>query len=107
MKEKLKDAYHDAGHRPRNTDKRKRKMNTGGTYNGNRTDLICKYCGRPVLKDIVWGNAGAYHRECTEPPKTLMQDIMKLHQPPNFTYPAPIPYQYEPKTWTSCETPNP
>jgi hypothetical protein len=26
MKEKLKDAYHDAGHRPRNTDKRKRKV---------------------------------------------------------------------------------
>jgi hypothetical protein len=82
-------------------------MNTGGTYNGNRTDLICKYCGRPVLKDIVWGKAGPYHRECTEPPKTLMQDIMKQHQPPDFTYPAPIPYQYEPKTWTSCETPNP
>jgi hypothetical protein len=27
-KELIKDAYHDAGHRPRNTDKRKRKMKT-------------------------------------------------------------------------------
>jgi hypothetical protein len=73
-------------------------MNTGGTYNGSGTDLICKYCGRPVLKDIVWGNAGAYHRECTEPPKTLMKDLMDS-PPPDFTYPA-YPYKYEPRTWT-------
>jgi hypothetical protein len=84
-------------------------VNTGTSCG---TDLVCKYCGRPVLKDIVWGNAGAYHRECTEPPKTLIQDLMKQPHPPNFTYPTPMPYQYEPKTWSEhhfgnvCEAQN-
>jgi hypothetical protein len=89
-------------------------MNTS-EYTG--TDAVCRYCGRPVLKDIVYGKAGPYHRECTEPPKTLIQDIMKQHQPPNFTSPAPIPYHYkphhyEPRKWEEkyygnvCKTEN-
>ena len=33
------------------------------------TTPICSFCGRPVLNDVRYGNAGEpYHRACTEPP---------------------------------------
>ncbi len=33
------------------------------------TTPVCAHCGRPVINNIVYGNAGEpYHYECTQPP---------------------------------------
>lgn len=38
-------------------------------------DLVCVYCGRPVIGQMVWGASGPYHLVCVEPP---MQSFVGL-----------------------------
>lgn len=35
---------------------------------GTACDMLCQYCGRPVIGTMVWGAQGPYHPECTAPP---------------------------------------
>ena len=35
---------------------------------GTSVDMLCKYCGRPVLGAMLWGMAGPYHTECSRGP---------------------------------------
>jgi hypothetical protein len=52
-------------------------MNTCNTQHDPR----CGYCGRPILGPTVYGNSGAYHPDCTRPPKLTIDDLMRFNRP--------------------------
>lgn len=51
------------------------------------TQVVCGYCGRPIVGASVWGANGPYHEECTRGPGYVPQ----YYQPtPDFGHEARI-----------------
>lgn len=38
---------------------------------GQQRDPRCPFCGRPVIGMAIYGQEGAYHPACTQPPSPL------------------------------------
>ena len=66
-------------------------MNTSARYSSSTAcDPRCPYCGRPVIGAAVYGSEGAYHPECTMPPKpSVMEELLRQKPEPKPYYPMP------------------